>query len=354
MNPGPVNVTSGVRRALLGPDICHREEEFSLLLSRVRSKILAIFKIQKTHTVAVISGSGTSALESMLSSYAQPSKKVLVLSNGVYGDRMKSILEVHGAAVDVLKAELGGFPSMQSIEKMLQNDPSISAIGLVHHETSTGMLNPLSEVSKLAKKYKKHLLVDAISSLGAEKIDLQKDSIDLCAATSGKCFHSFPGVSFVILKKSMVPVLKKIPRKTLYLDLLNTLEHEEKNDTPFTPAVQLFYALETALDELIRQGLEKRISEYEKKSQFLEKGFSGLGIGFVVEKKYRSHVLTALWTPSGVSYQTLHDRLKKAGFVIYAGQSQLQGKIFRVSNLGAMTLADLRRFLAELKKILRK
>ena len=352
LNPGPVNVTPRVRRALLKPDLCHREQEFSSLLSGVQKKILKIFKISETHTLAVFSGSGTTALEAMLSSFPHKNKKILVIINGVYGQRIKNILEIHGCPVETISSDIGTFPNLKTIESLLRKDRLIGSIAMVHHETSTGMLNPIEAVGRLAKKYRKVFLVDAISSLGAEKIDFKRSAIDYCAGTSGKCLHGFPGVSFVILSKKEALKLKDQKPKTLYLDLSNTLNHEEKGDTPFTPAVQIFYALNEALDELINEGLKKRIQSYKTKSDLLEKGFLNLGLNFLVAKEHRSHVLTALWTPKNISYEKIHDALKKKGFVIYAGQSKLQGKIFRVSNLGDVSLNDLTEFLIALKKTL--
>ena len=289
----------------------------------------------------------------MLSSFALKDKPMLVLSNGVYGDRIKTILQIHSTPVRVLSSELGDFPDLKKIESALKNDASIHAVTMVHHETSTGRLNPLQEVGKLAKKYKKTFLVDAISSLGAEKIDFKSAAVDVLSGTSGKCLHGLPGVSFVILSKKAVEKLKKQKPKTLYLDLLTTLETEERDDTPFTPAIQIFYAFNEALDELAHEGLDCRIREYAKKNYILEDGFIKLGLSFLVEKQYRSHVLTALWLPRAVSYSKLHDALKKEGFVIYAGQSKLKDKIFRVSNLGDIQTKDLERFLKALKKILK-
>lgn len=354
MNPGPVNVTERVRRSLLQPDICHREEEFSGLLRSIRERLLKIFGLSKTHTVAVFSGSGTTALEAMLSSFARPDRKILVLSNGVYGQRIESILKIHGTPFHALSSATGDFPKAEQIEPLLKNDPFIHGVAMVHHETSSGMLNPLERVSPLVKKYGKVFLVDAISSLGAEKIDFKKHSIDFLCGTSGKCLHGFPGASFVILSKAQAYNLKNKKPKTLYLDIANVLAHEEKDDTPFTPDVQILYAFDEALKELLEEGLASRLRSYAQKCGLLEKGFMDLRLNFLIEKKYRSHVLTALWTPASITYEKLHGALKKEGFVIYAGQSDLKGKIFRVSNLGDIRSEDLRRFLSCLKRILSK
>jgi len=350
MNPGPVNVTARVRRSLLGPDICHREPEFSDILFNIRKGLLGLFGISKTHTAALFTGSGTAALEAMHSSFADKDKKVLVLSNGVYGERMRTVLELHGAPVMALSSPIGEFPTLEKIESLLRSDRRIRAVALVHHETSSGMLNPLGAVAKLAKKYGKTLLVDAVSSIGGEELDLK--NIDFCAGSAGKCLHGYPGVSFVLVSKKEAAKLSGKKPRTLYLDLANALKHQEKNDTPFTPAVQLFYAFEEALKELEQEGLKTRIRRYQQKSALLENGFQKLGLKFLVEKRFRSHVLTSVWVPSGKSYAKIHALLKKNGFIIYAGQSSLAGKIFRVSNLGDMSEKDIRRFLMILTKAL--
>ncbi|MBI4353555.1 MAG: aminotransferase class V-fold PLP-dependent enzyme [Candidatus Omnitrophica bacterium] len=351
LNPGPVNVTARVRRALLQPDICHREKEFSDLLRNVREKLLRIFRISKTHTAAFLTGSGTTALEAMLTSRAA-SGKILVLSNGVYGERIRTILERRGVPVKTLSSPMGDFPSLERIERALKQDRALRAVAMVHHETSSGMLNPLSAVGTLAKKYGKTFLIDAISSLGAESIDFKKDGVDFCAGTSGKCLHAFPGVSFVIVSKKEVRNLRRQKPASLALDLANALDHQERNDVPFTPAVQLFYALDRALDELKEEGLSGRIADYAYKNSLLQEGFSKLNLRFLIPKERRSHVLTALWTPSFISYSKLHDELKKKGFIIYAGQSTLKDKIFRVSNLGNIQAGGIQRFLSSLKTVL--
>jgi len=350
MNPGPVNVTNRVRKALLKPDICHREKEFSELLASIRKRLLKIFGAESTHTAALFTGSGTAALEAMLFSFTDKDHKTLVLANGVYGERVREIMELHGSPVRTLSSDIGSFPSLSEIEKILRSDRSLRAIAMVHHETSSGMLNPLGEVARLARRYKKTFLVDAVSSIGAERIDLK--DIGSLAGTAGKCLHGYPGVSFVLVSKKEAAKNRRNRPRTLYLDLWNTLRHEENQDTPFTPAVPLFYAFEEALKELQAEGLQKRFHVYEARCRLLEEGFQKLGLRFLVKKKFRSHVLTSLWMPDGLPYKKLHGTLKRKGFVIYAGQSRLAGKIFRVSNLGEMSFKDIRRFLSVLRKIL--
>lgn len=350
LNPGPVNVSSGVRRALSGPDICHREEEFFTLLRAVRSKLTAVFDASHSHEAVVLAGSGTLAVEAMMASYAAGGGRILVLSNGVYGDRLAEMLAVRKRPHTVLRSALGSFPKLRDIESALRRDRSIGAVALVHHETSTGQLNPLPAVAKLARRLGRHVLVDAVSSLGAEPIDMR--GVDLAAGSAGKCLHAYPGAAFVLIRRSLVPLLESKRPDSVYLDLGKALEAERSGHPPFTPAVQLVYALERALDELqAADGVIVRARQYAAKSRLLRSGLRRLDVRLLLEDRDASHVLQSAWLPAGVSYTALHDELKSLGFVIYAGQSSLSGRIFRLSNLGEVSASDLRRLLAQIGRI---
>lgn len=353
LNPGPVNISEKVRRALLKPDLCHREEEFSFLLKGVRQKLLKAFGIQRSYTVCFFTSSGTGALEAAVSSSVSKNGKILIINNGVYGERISQIASIHGINKKVLLYPLATAPLLSDIEKTLKTDCSIEAVAMVHHETSTGMLNPVHEVGKLSKKYKKVFILDAISALGGEALDLEKDGVSVCAGTANKCIESTPGISFVLIKKTLAKKLQTYPKRTLYLDITGNLKEQEKGGTPFTPSIQSFYALDSALDELLKETVKKRIRRYRLLSQLLRNGFRGLGLRFLIKEKYLSDTLTALYLPKKISYQKLHDTLKNKGFIIYAGQSKLKKKIFRVANMGQLTKKEMQRFLIVLRQVLK-
>lgn len=342
LNPGPVNVTAPVRAALGGPDLCHREPEFSRLLADIRGRLVRVFGVERTHSAAVLSGSGTLAVEAMLASYARTRRGVLVLSNGVYGQRLVRILEAHRVPHRVLEAPLGAFVPDAAILRAARSR-AIGAIAMVHHETSTGMLNPLARVAAIARRLGLHFMVDAVSSLGAETIDVS--TVDLCAGSAGKCLHGHPGVAFVLVSDRLRPLLSRGRAASVYADLGPILDAEDASSPPFTPAVPLYYSFDRALVELEREGLGRRIRSYAARQAVVARGLERAGLSLVVPPGSRSHVLTAAWLPASLSYAELHAAAKKAGFVIYAGQSSLAGRIFRVSNLGGVTTGDLRRFL---------
>lgn len=350
--PGPVNLSPHVRMALGGPELCHREPEFSQILQTVRAKLLHVLGLDGRYTVALVNGSGTAALESAVLSCMEPGRKLLVLNNGVYGSRIAQLARIHQIPLVEIRSPLDERPDLNRIAAALKRDSGIGTVAMVHHETSTGMLNPLEEVGALAKKYRRRLLVDAISSLGAERLEFTKHHVNLCVGSAGKCLHGAPGLSFVLIAQEEVQRIMKLKPRSLYLDLATHLKSQEAGDPPFTPAVPLVVAFHAALDELSREGLRIRIGRYRQRAALLRAGFKKLGLKFVLDEKLLSNTLTALWLPKGLAYPQLHDRLKRDGFVIYAGQSELKNKIFRVAHMGQLLQADLKGFLKSLKAVL--
>ena len=223
---------------------------------------------------------------------------------------------------------------------------------MTHHETSTGMLNPTEEIGKIVKRQGRIFAIDAISSLGADPVDIKKDGIDFCMGTAGKCFHAFPGLSFVIAKRPLLKKLVNVHVSSLYFDLGNAWQLQEKGDVPFTPAVQLFSAFNVALDEFIQQTLQGRIQTYTNRANLLRDGFEKLHLKYLLPRSHYSNTLTSLMIPKGFTYEKLHDFLKKEGFVIYAGQSQFRRTIFRISHMGEIPDSELNRLLKELGRIL--
>ncbi|MBI1870706.1 MAG: alanine--glyoxylate aminotransferase family protein [Chlamydiae bacterium] len=352
LNPGPVNTSKKVKQSLLRGDLCHREKEFSNLLLKVRQNLLKAFGL-KNYFPIFLSGSGTLALETALVSTLDPKRKVLVLSNGVYGDRIEKIISLHGFRKEIIKVHLGEPLPLDRINQLLLSDSEIESVAMVHHETSTGMLNPLRKIAQLKGMKGKRLIVDAISSLGGEEISWGEIPIHVCVGTANKCIQGLPGVSFVLLREGELEKMHSFPPRSLYLDLKTYWKEQESGGVPFTPAVQTFYALDTALEELIEEGVKNRIQRYQQYSARFRQGFENLGLEYLIDPKYHSGTLTALKLPAGVSYDALHDQLKAQGFVIYAGQGDLKTKIFRVANMGNLKLKDIDRFLKCLEKIIK-
>ncbi len=351
LNPGPVVVSKRVREALLRGDICHREEEFSRILKRVRQMLLEAFAPRGGYTSAVFTGSGTAAMEASIASSLEKGRAILVINNGVYGERFSLMASIYGYPKFELTYDWTRLPDLEDIEKTLKKHPEIQVIALVHHETSTGLINPVKEIGRIAKAYGKIFLLDSISGLGGEELDLAGSNADLCVGSANKCIQGLPGLSFVLVKKGEMERLRKIPPRSMYLHIPTLWECQEKDTVPFTPSVPIFYALEEALEELLEEGVEARIARYKKAAGILRKGFKEMGLRFYLPEELLSNTITTLYLPTGFDYQKLHDRLKENGFVIYAGQERLKGEIFRVANMGALTQRDLEGFLGCLRRI---
>ena len=351
LNPGPVNVSPRVQQALLRGDLCHREEEFSALLVAVRAKLLQAFA-PRGYTPVVLSGSGTLAVEAMVSSALPEGRKLLVINNGVYGERILHMAEAHRIPAVELRYGWTERPDLAQIEDTLRNDLAIAAVALVHHETTTGLLNPVTEVGALTRRAGRLFLLDAVSALGGEDLDLARDGVDLCACTANKCVQGLPGVAFVLVRTEAMAAMQQVPRRSLYLHLPLHWEAQERRSIPFTPSVQAWYALDAALDELLEETVAGPVRRYRAASQLLREGFARLRLKALLPSLYQANSLTALLLPNGITYYRLHDDLKARGFVIYEGQGKLQSDIFRVANMGHLTLNDFRQFLQALEEVL--
>lgn len=351
LNPGPVNLSDRVRAALLGPDLCHRETEFADLQDEIRKRLLALYDLDPERWAAVLlSGSGTVAMEAMVSSLVPQGGKLLVIENGVYGERLSKIAQIHGIAYASLHHEWGAPINLEQLEQTLKADPEITHVAVVHHETTTGRLNNLAAIGALCRRQNRQLLVDGVSSFGAEAIAFEAWGISALAATANKCLHGIPGVAFILVRRDSLPA--NSPARTLYLDLATYCREQDRRGTPFTPAVQCFYALREALRELDDAGgWRLRRTHYYQLAERVANGLQSLGIEPLLPREDSSCVLRAYYLPANLPYEVLHDELKRHGFVIYAGQGGLVAKIFRISTMGAITVQDMKRFLGIVKKL---
>ncbi len=354
LNPGPVNLSQRVRKSLLKPDLCHREPEFIKLQNNIRTNLLRVYNLSgKDWAAVLLNGSGTSAMEAMLTSMVPDTGHVLIIENGVYGERMTRMAEVHHIKRTILHHAWGEQIDLKALEKII-NQNNFSHVAVIHHETTTGRLNDLESVAKICSSKNIPLLVDGVSSFGAETIQFRQWNIAACAATANKCLHGVPGTSFVVVNRKVIAQTSVTPH-TLYLDLKKYLQQQDANGTPYTQSVQCFYALDEALKELKdKGGWKQRQKQYLQHMKIIREGLIKLGIQPLIDEKDCSCVLHAWHLPDGISYTKLHDTLKKQGFVIYAGQGDLAKTMFRVSAMGAISKADMRRFVKVMGRIVKK
>lgn len=351
LNPGPVNVHPAVREALQYPDVCHREPEVAELMRGAREKIVAVCGGSQAYTSVLLTGSGTAALESAFASIVPPDGKMLVLQNGHYGRRLQEILDAHRVPCNCLSFDWGTAFDLLAFDQALADDPAITHVGVVHHETSTGMLNPLREIGEIAARHGKSLAVDSISSLGSESLDVLKDHIDWCVGTANKCLEGLPGISFVCARRAKLEALSEFPARGYYLDLHRHYVAQEKENAPaFTPAVQVLYAFDRALDLTLAETVEARSMRYAARAQELRAGLSRLDFRLLLEEDQFSNSVTVAHLPDGIQYEDLHDALKVRSFIIYATQKQL-GSTVRIASMGQLSNNDIAQFLTALADV---
>jgi 2-aminoethylphosphonate-pyruvate transaminase len=348
LNPGPVNVSPRVTAALARGDLCHREPEAYALLDSIRGRLAAAFAPAGGFTPVLVTGSGTAALEMAVASVLSSAGRLVVVSNGVYGERIAAMAAAHGLPHDVVASEWTTRPDLRAIERAA-SARDVEAIAVVHHETTTGLLNPVAEIGAIARRHGKLLVVDSISGLAGDALDLEAAGADLVVGTANKCIQGLPGMAFVLARSAALERLATYPPRSIYLSLATYV----KNPMPFTPAVQAGYALDEALAELLEEGVGARVARYAGAADRLRAGFARLGLECILPPELRSNSITALRFPAGHKYRALHDGLKARGFVVYEGQGRLAREVFRVANMGHLTTADFDAFLVALGDVLK-
>jgi 2-aminoethylphosphonate-pyruvate transaminase len=354
LNPGPVSLSERVRRSLTQPDLCHRESEFFDLQDEARARLLGVYALDAAQWSAVLmTASGTGAVESMVASLVPRSGRILVVENGVYGERIAQICAQYQVSHERLIGDWLTAPDLAMIRARLDGTPAaarFSHLAIVHHETTTGRLTALKPLAGLCAEHRVQLLVDAVSSFGAEQIDFDEPALAAVAGTANKCLHGVPGAAFVIARAAS---LTQAETRTYYLDLARLARQQQQRNTPFTPAVQSYYALVEALREYQEQGgRPARHRRYAQLADQVRAGLATWGIQPLIAPEESSVVLRAYRLPGTLSYQRLHDALKQDGFIIYAGQGKLAPSLFRISTMGELTAADMDRLLAGVGRLL--
>ncbi len=257
-----------------------------------------------------------------------------------------------GSFFRVLEFDWGQPLDLEQIEQYFNHHP-IDVVVMVHHETSSGMLNSSEEIGKLSKSHGATFVVDGVSSVGAEVVDLEKCHIAFCSSSSSKAVGSYPGLSFVIGKTSEFEKLRDLPVKSMYLNLYKFYDYiKTTSQTPNTPAVHLFYALEQALSNIINEGIINRFATIKEKASVLRQGMLDLGLKFLIEEKDMCSVLTTVHIPSHIDVGIFRQKLREKSIIIYEGKGCFKDRVFQVGNIGELSFADLQYFLDAVKEIL--
>lgn len=343
LNPGPVTLSERVRAALHHRDLCHRESAFQDVLARVRRSLPALYPGGEAFECVLLTGSGTAGVEAMLATFCPPSARVVVASNGVYGERIAAILATHGREVTHVAHDWLAPLDIARIEAAMAGSRP-GALVAVHHETTTGRLTPLAPLADVAARFGSTLLVDAVSSFGAEAIPFEHPGLGAVAVSSTKCLHGIPGIAFVLARPERFEVPAAPP--SLYLDLRPYRRDQARASSPYTMAVQSLLALDAAVAELIDEGgVTARRATYQRRATILREGLATLEFRPLVPAAEASSSLTAWEVPASHPFDALYEHYLRAGYVTYAGQGPLAGRTLRLANMGALPDDALRRLI---------
>jgi len=349
LNPGPVSMTDRVRRALASEDVCHREPEFKELVGSVRKRLTGVYgpSTRTGFTPVLLGGSGTAAVEAMLSLVSRKETS-LVVANGVYGERMAAMLKAQGKVHEVVSSPWTSGIDLEAADRALASG-RFGHVLTVHHETTTGRLNDVAGLGAIAKKHGVPMLLDAVSSFAGEEIRFTEWSLEALAATANKCVHGAPGVSFVLA--SDAALTRESGATSVYLDLSRHAADQAKGSTPFTLPTHVTRAFDEALAELADEGGWKaRHETYRARSGRVRAVCAELSAHILLEQADAyGATLTSFRLPGGKTYDDLHARLKRDGFVIYAGQGKFDGAIFRIAVMGELDGTDLDRLESSLR-----
>ncbi|MCL7749473.1 2-aminoethylphosphonate aminotransferase [Halalkalibacter alkaliphilus] len=356
LNPGPATTTDSVKWAQVVPDICPREAEFGNVMKFISKELTNIVTNKHQYSTILFGGSGTAAVESILSSVIDSGDTVLIIDNGAYGKRMCEIAKVYGLNSLEYQSPSDDGIDLDALETVIrESSQKVTHLAVVHHETTTGLLNDIETIGSICKRYNIEMIVDAMSSFAAIPIDMDKMNIHFLAASSNKNIQGMAGVSFVIANNLSLESIKDIPPKNYYLNLYDQYQYFTKtSQLRFTPPVQTLYALQQAIIELNQEGIEERYKRYSESWNTLINGISKLGLRFMIPKKYHSRLITAIYEPdcSQYDFTEMHDYFYQQNFTIYPGKLN-KFNTFRIANIGEICHKDIKEFLRLLENYLK-
>jgi len=352
--PGPLTTLKRVKEAALY-DLGSRDEQFISVVKEIRSKLLELAHVKSPeYETIIMQGSGTFGIESVITSAVPETGCLLNIINGAYGRRISQIAIIHSIKFIELVYDENQLPDLIEIESVLNSNPAITHISVIHGETTTGLLNPIGEIGEIARLYNVPVIVDAMSTFGAYDIDLDKLNISFLISSSNKCIEGIPGFSFILAKKTELEKCKNQSR-SLTLDLYDQWSGLDlSGQFRFTPPVQALLSFHQALIELEKEGgIKARAIRYATNNLFLVSEMKKLGFELYLSNNVRSYIITSFLFPQhkNFSFELFYTKLSDKGFVIYPGKLS-KTECFRIGNIGQIHLTDIKSLVSAIHDIL--
>lgn len=353
LNPGPATTSDAVKYAQVVPDICPREHEFVDIMTDIRKELVKIVHADpEKYTAVIFTGSGTIIQDVCVNSLVPENKKICIVNNGAYSARMAEIADYYHIPCVNLEFPTTGLPDLDVVKETLEKDKGIAVVATVHHETGTGVLNPVKEIGKIAHDNGCVFIVDTISTYGLMPIDIEKENIDFLMSSAQKGLAAMTGASWLVGNIEEIKKSKDYPTRSYYCNLYMQYDFFERvGEMHFTPPVQTIYALRQAIEEYWEEGEQARWERLTKCWEAIHKGLEEIGLESVIDKKIQGRLVVTIKAPEDEKFDffKLHDYCFERGFTIYPGK-MFGLKTFRLCNLGQITYKDIEEFFVVAKE----
>ena len=357
LNPGPATTTDTVKMAQVVPDICPREKEFAGMMKQLRSDLLRVAHAPADQFTSVLfCGSGTINIDICLNSLLPEGKKVLVVNNGAYSSRAVEVCQYYGLPYIDLKSSVFERPDLAAVEKVLNENPDVAVVYTTHHETGTGILNPIREIGAMAHQHGAIFVVDTTSSLGMIPFDMVQDNVDFCMASAQKGLMAMTGLSFIIGNEAEIRKSKDYPKRSYYCNLYLQYDFFERTgEMHFTPPVQTIYATMQALKEYFEVGEKEKFARHHRVIEAIHKGLADMGLQEVIRRDIQSGLVASVLYPNDPNwdFERVHDYCYERGFTIYPGKISTTNT-FRLCALGTIDTPDIEAFFKVLREAFEK
>ena len=353
LNPGPATTTDSVKLAQVVPDICPREKEFASMMKSLRADLLRVAHApQEKYTSVLFCGSGTINIDICLNSLLPAGKRVLVVNNGAYSSRAVEICQYYGLPHIDLKSSVFDQPDLEAVRQALDANPDIALVYTTHHETGTGILNPIRQIGAMAHEHGAVFVVDTTSSLGMIPFDMEHDNVDFCMASAQKGLMAMTGLSFIIGNEEEIRKSKDYPKRSYYCNLFLQYDFFEKTgEMHFTPPVQTIYATQQALKEYFEVGEVAKFARHRRVIDAIHQGLADMGLREVIRRDIQSGLVASVLYPDDPNWDfgRVHDYCYERGFTIYPGKISTTNT-FRLCALGTIDADDIEAFFRVLRE----
>jgi aspartate aminotransferase-like enzyme len=352
MIPGPTEIDERVIRAMARQMIDHRSEEFRTLMKSIVENAKKIFETKSD--VFVLTASGTGGVEAAASNLTMPGDSVLVPMCGLFGERMADAFEAYGGHVIRAKLENGQGPNPEAVKKLLDEHGHVDIVAFPYNETSTGIISQnVKEIARICHERGALVVVDAVTALGGVRVAVDEAGIDFCVSGPQKCLAAPPGVALVSVGERAWEKIERKKTRPPYFDMVKYKHFLERWETPFTPAVTLFWALDEALKIILEYGYEKWLRRHAAGAAGLYAGLRTYELEFYAAKGFESPIVAAMHIPPGMTDVAIREAMKKQyGILISGGLAHYKGKMFRIANIGLISREKIVNTIFALGKVL--